>query len=194
MGFWWQPWRATVWGNIQHHWSRSRGQWESGSLHSVPFHCWRYWVWFWAPTCSRGYQSAIPRNWFRPTVYSPILMSPVMWWSSHTIHCSPSSGWPWVLIMLLSWTTPHSTELHLTAFTMRHHLLPGSILWYPPSCHVIMSASTATLRYPSHMNDDLIGLVALLIPTPRLHLPDDRLHSTDLRSWGTKLWNISGHF
>ena len=33
----------------------------------------------------------------------------------------------------------------------------------------IMSASTATLRYPSYMNNDLIGLVAPLIPTPRLH-------------------------
>jgi hypothetical protein len=75
-----------------------------------------------------------------------------------------------------------STELHLTAFTLRRHLLPGAILWYPPSCHVIMSASTATLRYPSYMNNDLIGLVALLIPTSRLHLPVDRLHSFDLRA------------
>lgn len=33
----------------------------------------------------------------------------------------------------------------------------------------IMSASTATLRYPGYMNNDLIGLVASLIPTPRLH-------------------------
>ncbi len=33
----------------------------------------------------------------------------------------------------------------------------------------IMSASTATLRYPSYMNNDLIGLVAPLIPTPNLH-------------------------
>ncbi len=32
-----------------------------------------------------------------------------------------------------------------------------------------MSASTATLRYPSYMNNDLIGLVAPLIPTPNLH-------------------------
>lgn len=33
----------------------------------------------------------------------------------------------------------------------------------------IMSVSTATLRYPSYMNNDLIGLIAPLIPTPRLH-------------------------
>eukprot|EP00053_Salpingoeca_punica_P004801 m.51006 g.51006 ORF g.51006 m.51006 type:complete len:462 (-) comp12950_c0_seq1:580-1965(-) len=33
----------------------------------------------------------------------------------------------------------------------------------------IMSASTTTLRYPGYMNNDLIGLIASLIPTPRLH-------------------------
>jgi len=33
----------------------------------------------------------------------------------------------------------------------------------------IMCASTATLRYPGYMNNDLIGMVASLIPTPRLH-------------------------
>ena len=31
----------------------------------------------------------------------------------------------------------------------------------------IMCASTATLRYPGYMNNDLIGMVASLIPTPR---------------------------
>lgn len=33
----------------------------------------------------------------------------------------------------------------------------------------IMSVSTTTLRYPSFMNNDMIGLIAPLIPTPRLH-------------------------
>jgi len=33
----------------------------------------------------------------------------------------------------------------------------------------IMSVSTATLRYPSYMNNDLVGLISPLIPTPRLH-------------------------
>ncbi|KAF6208390.1 hypothetical protein GE061_016844 [Apolygus lucorum] len=33
----------------------------------------------------------------------------------------------------------------------------------------IMSVSTATLRYPSYMNNDLVGLIAPLVPTPRLH-------------------------
>ncbi|KAE8699796.1 Tubulin gamma-2 chain [Hibiscus syriacus] len=32
-----------------------------------------------------------------------------------------------------------------------------------------MSASTTTLRYPGYMNDDLVGLLASLIPTPRCH-------------------------
>lgn len=33
----------------------------------------------------------------------------------------------------------------------------------------IMAVSTATLRYPGYMNNDLLGLIAPLIPTPRLH-------------------------
>ncbi|KAI0984212.1 hypothetical protein GJ496_002549 [Pomphorhynchus laevis] len=33
----------------------------------------------------------------------------------------------------------------------------------------IMSASTSTLRYPGYINNDLISLVASLIPSPRLH-------------------------
>ncbi|KAK0897444.1 gamma-tubulin [Friedmanniomyces endolithicus] len=33
----------------------------------------------------------------------------------------------------------------------------------------VMSASTATLRYPGYMHNDLVGLVASLIPTPRCH-------------------------
>jgi len=33
----------------------------------------------------------------------------------------------------------------------------------------VMAASTSTLRYPSYMNNDLIGLISGLIPTPRAH-------------------------
>ena len=33
----------------------------------------------------------------------------------------------------------------------------------------VMSASTTTLRYPGYMNNDMIGLLASLIPTPRCH-------------------------
>ena len=43
---------------------------------------------------------------------------------------------------------------------------------HPPlkTIHTIMSIhSTTTLRYPGYMNNDLIGLVASLIPTPRCH-------------------------
>ena len=33
----------------------------------------------------------------------------------------------------------------------------------------VMSASTTTLRYPGYMNNDLVGLLASLIPTTRCH-------------------------
>ncbi|GAB1193582.1 hypothetical protein APSETT444_002803 [Aspergillus pseudonomiae] len=33
----------------------------------------------------------------------------------------------------------------------------------------VMSASTTTLRYPGYMHNDLVGIVASLIPTPRSH-------------------------
>lgn len=33
----------------------------------------------------------------------------------------------------------------------------------------VMAASTTTLRYPGYMNNDLVGLVASLIPTPKCH-------------------------
>ena len=33
----------------------------------------------------------------------------------------------------------------------------------------VMSASTNTLRFPGYMNNDLVGLMSSLIPTPRLH-------------------------
>ncbi|RDB24116.1 Tubulin gamma chain [Hypsizygus marmoreus] len=33
----------------------------------------------------------------------------------------------------------------------------------------VMAASTQTLRYPSYMNNDLVGILASLVPTPRCH-------------------------
>lgn len=33
----------------------------------------------------------------------------------------------------------------------------------------VMAASTTTLRYPGYMNNDLVGMIASLIPTPRCH-------------------------
>lgn len=32
-----------------------------------------------------------------------------------------------------------------------------------------MAASTQTLRYPGYMNNDLVGIIASLVPTPRCH-------------------------
>jgi len=32
-----------------------------------------------------------------------------------------------------------------------------------------MAASTTTLRYPGYMNNDLVGILASLVPTPRCH-------------------------
>lgn len=32
-----------------------------------------------------------------------------------------------------------------------------------------MAASTQTLRFPGYMNNDLVGIIASLIPTPRCH-------------------------
>lgn len=32
-----------------------------------------------------------------------------------------------------------------------------------------MASSTTTLRYPGYLHNDLLGLVASLIPTPRCH-------------------------
>ena len=33
----------------------------------------------------------------------------------------------------------------------------------------VMAASTQTLRYPGYMNNDMVGIVASLVPTPRCH-------------------------
>ncbi|KAF0972608.1 hypothetical protein FDP41_008857 [Naegleria fowleri] len=33
----------------------------------------------------------------------------------------------------------------------------------------VMAATTTTLRYPGYMNNDLVGLIASLVPTPRCH-------------------------
>lgn len=53
--------------------------------------------------------------------------------------------------------------------TERLHLQKPDFLQINQMVSTIMSTSTTTLRYPGYMNNDLIGLVASLIPTPRLH-------------------------
>jgi len=53
--------------------------------------------------------------------------------------------------------------------TDRLHIQNPSFTQINELVSTIMSVSTTTLRYPSYMNNDLIGLIAPLIPTPRLH-------------------------
>ena len=53
--------------------------------------------------------------------------------------------------------------------TDRLHIQNPSFTQINELVSTIMSVSTATLRYPSYMNNDLIGLIAPLIPTPKLH-------------------------
>ena len=53
--------------------------------------------------------------------------------------------------------------------TDRLHINNPSLTQINELVSTIMSVSTTTLRYPSYMNNDLIGLIAPLIPTPRLH-------------------------
>ncbi|MEJ1285430.1 tubulin gamma 1 [Cricetulus griseus] len=61
-----------------------------------------------------------------------------------------------------------NTALNLIA-TDRLHIQNPSFSQINQLVSTIMSASTTTLRYPGYMNNDLIGLIASLIPTPRLH-------------------------
>ncbi|GLV38335.1 gamma-Tubulin at 23C [Carabus blaptoides fortunei] len=53
--------------------------------------------------------------------------------------------------------------------TDRLHIQNPSFTQINSLVSTIMSVSTTTLRYPSYMNNDLMGLLAPLIPTPRLH-------------------------
>lgn len=53
--------------------------------------------------------------------------------------------------------------------TDRLHIQNPSFSQINALVSTIMSVSTTTLRYPSYMNNNLIGLTAPLIPTPQLH-------------------------
>ncbi|KAG5222428.1 gamma-tubulin [Salix suchowensis] len=47
----------------------------------------------------------------------------------------------------------------------------------------VIAASTQTLRYPGYMNNDLVGIIASLIPTPRCHfLMTSYTHSRVIKS------------
>lgn len=51
----------------------------------------------------------------------------------------------------------------------RLHIQNPSVSQTNSLVSTVMSASTTTLRYPGYMNNDLVGLLASLIPTPRCH-------------------------
>lgn len=61
-----------------------------------------------------------------------------------------------------------NTALHRIA-TDRLHVETPTFAQINHLVSTVMSVSTTTLRYPGYMNNDLIGLIASLIPTPRLH-------------------------
>lgn len=48
---------------------------------------------------------------------------------------------------------------------------PLTVIFYLhiPQVSTVMSASTTTLRYPGYMHNDLVSIIASLIPTPRCH-------------------------
>ncbi|CAD6574356.1 MAG: gamma-tubulin [Tremellales sp. Tagirdzhanova-0007] len=51
----------------------------------------------------------------------------------------------------------------------RLHIQDPSFVQTNQLVSTVMAASTTTLRYPSYMNNDLVGIIASLIPTPRCH-------------------------
>lgn len=74
------------------------------------------------------------------------------------------------------------TPLLSNDFTFPIQILPLSISWWQQVgyslcyslCYsvfvcLVMSACTATLRYPGYMNNDLLSVISPLIPTPKLH-------------------------
>jgi tubulin gamma len=64
-----------------------------------------------------------------------------------------------------------------------------------------MAASTQTLRYPGYMNNDLVGIIASLIPTPRCHFlmtsytpfTSDQIDKVKVVCRGREAILISGH-
>ncbi|KAK8798229.1 hypothetical protein WA588_003314 [Blastocystis sp. NMH] len=56
-----------------------------------------------------------------------------------------------------------------TIATDRLHLPNPSMSQVNSIVSTVMAASTATMRYPSYLNNDLVGLVSALVPQPRLH-------------------------
>ena len=96
----------------------------------------------------------------------------------------------WNALCCRATQTPHSTHYlshpHCHPYSVFAHPTSSSPPSWPHPSHLspsslphpyqlnslvstVMAASTTTLRYPGYMNNDLIGLVASLIPTPRCH-------------------------
>jgi tubulin gamma len=53
--------------------------------------------------------------------------------------------------------------------TDRLHLVNPSFAQTNQLVSTVMAASTTSLRYPGYMNNDLVGMMASLVPTPRCH-------------------------
>ena len=62
-----------------------------------------------------------------------------------------------------------NTSLNSIA-TDRLHISNPSLNQVNSIVSTVMAASTATMRYPGYMNNDLVGLMTSLIPQPRLHV------------------------
>jgi tubulin gamma len=52
----------------------------------------------------------------------------------------------------------------------------------------VMAASTSTLRYPGYMNNDLVGLMASLIPTPSCHFLLTGVYAAHRTRWDAYVW------
>ncbi|KAJ5080189.1 tubulin gamma-2 chain [Anaeramoeba ignava] len=57
----------------------------------------------------------------------------------------------------------------LNIATDRLHIVNPTFSHMNHLVSTVMAASTTTLRYPGYMNNDLVGLIAGLVPTPRCH-------------------------
>lgn len=53
--------------------------------------------------------------------------------------------------------------------TDRLHIQNPSVDQTNSLVSTVIAATTTTLRYPGYMNNDLVGLIASLVPTPRCH-------------------------
>jgi tubulin gamma len=80
---------------------------------------------------------------------------------------------PMLTARLLSQLTPSQIVLDNGALSRiaadRLHVQDPSLQQTNQLVATVMSASTTTLRYPGYMHNDLVGIVASLIPTPRCH-------------------------